>query len=754
MKQELLAPAGNLEAGYAAICYGADAVYLGLRKFSARAGAENFGEDELDTFTAYAHAKGCKVYAAINTLLQESELQELLQQLDICSRCKIDAVILQDLGVARIIRESYPELELHASTQMAVHNKEGALFLQKQGFSRIVLARELTLTEIQEIASIEGLETEAFIHGALCYSYSGLCQFSAMELGRSANRGKCMYPCRSCFKNKVTDKHLFSMKDMALRNQVLQMPVTSLKIEGRKKSPLYVAAVTDYYRRILDGKGEDFNRAENIRQIFSRPWCKFHFNGKDKNIIDADFVGHRGLPIGKIEKIVQNRIFVTIKHELGRHDGLQIDVLGMEKPFGFSVQNLRVNGKAEFAAPAGSLVEITLPPKAPQLQKNMPVYLASSGAVKGAYPISKPKPDEYLNTFAIDVMINVVTDKLQAVCGKFVAEIKGEFAPAKQPEKINEAFRIAFAKTGGTSLCLQNLQINNLENLFVPVSMMNELRRKLYEQIKPETKHGKLPMMQSVCKFSKQQWIIKTDDVSNLALLDLEKFAEVVVLLNPNMSPEDIKCLPQDNVRLALPAVCRHVNRFSKVVKSMLQAGYNKWEVANYWALEFLPINEIDITFDSSLYTMNTQAISEAQKIGAKRVTLPIEDTLENIKTITQNSPLPTVLVVYQDAPLFISAACIRDNDCVHCSGGEQWINLEKDGQKYQAFSKDCQIMLFNQAPFCIAAETSNVKTAFRRMDFCYKKYTPEQVRKTASLLFAGENVRYSRKGNINNTKI
>ena len=199
MKQELLAPAGDIEAGYAALYYGADAVYLGLQKFSARATATNFDEKNLNEFTAYAHHLGRKVYAAINTVVQEHELPDLLETLDICSRCKIDAVILQDLGVARIIKQSYPELELHASTQMAVHNKEGALFLQSLGFSRVVVARELTLPEIKEIASIEGLETEAFIHGALCYSYSGLCQFSALEMGRSANRGKCLYPCRACF---------------------------------------------------------------------------------------------------------------------------------------------------------------------------------------------------------------------------------------------------------------------------------------------------------------------------------------------------------------------------------------------------------------------------------------------------------------------------------------------------------------------------------------------------------------------------
>ena len=251
MKKELLAPAGDTEAGYAALYYGADAVYLGLKHFSARATAANFGADDLNEFVGYAHSLGRKVYVAVNTLLQEDELPELLKALDLCAKYKVDALIVQDLGVARIVREAYPELELHASTQMAVHNKEGALALQKIGFSRVVLARELTLNEIREIAAIPGLETEAFIHGALCYSYSGLCMFSSLETGKSANRGKCLYPCRAAFGGCDGEKHYISMKDMALQGEVLRMPVTSLKIEGRKKTALYVAAAVDYYRRIL-----------------------------------------------------------------------------------------------------------------------------------------------------------------------------------------------------------------------------------------------------------------------------------------------------------------------------------------------------------------------------------------------------------------------------------------------------------------------------------------------------------------------
>ena len=378
MKKELLAPAGDIEAGYAALYYGADAVYLGLKQFSARATANNFSEEELGEFTTFAHHLKRKVFVTVNTVLQDGEINDLLKNLDVCKRCGIDAVIIQDLGVARIVKKYYPEIEMHASTQMAVHNKQGAEALKKLGFSRVVLARELTLNEMKDIAKIPNLELEAFIHGALCYSYSGVWQFSSFMKGRSANRGKCLYPCRACFEKNGQRKHFFSMKDMALGEDVLKMPVTSLKIEGRKKNALYVAAVTDYYRHILDGKGADYKKEENIKQIFSRPWCKFHFNGKNKNIIDRDFVGHRGLLIGKINKISKFGIELELNHNIGRYDGLQIDVKGSEKPFGFSVQNIILNGKNVFEAKKGDFVQIELPKKHPFLEKSLNVYLASS----------------------------------------------------------------------------------------------------------------------------------------------------------------------------------------------------------------------------------------------------------------------------------------------------------------------------------------------------------------------------------------
>lgn len=749
MKKELLAPAGDLEAGYAALFYGADAVYLGLKHFSARATATNFDEEELNEFVGFAHAKGRKVYAAINTLIEENELPELLKSLDICSHCRVDAVILQDLGVARIIREQYPELELHASTQMAVHNKEGALALKKLGFSRVVLARELNLNEIKDIASIPGLETEAFIHGALCYSYSGMCLFSSLECGRSANRGKCLYPCRSEFEGENGSRHYFSMKDMALKDDILKMPVTSLKIEGRKKNALYVAAVTDYYRRILDGKGCDTAREENIKQIFSRPWSEFHLHGKDKTVVEPDFVGHRGLPAGKIEQVFKGRISLHIRHDIARHDGIQIDVPGEERPFGFSLQNMQVKGQSVFEAKAGDEVVIFLPPQAPKLEKGLAVYLASSSRVKGAYDYRRPKPGEYRQRLPLEVQVVIADDKVTAAAENVSVELTGEFLPANDIEKVEDAVRSAFAKTGDTAFELSAINIDNPRGLFVPLSLLNALRRELYAQIRPQEKTAVLPQIDKPAVVEKSGWIIRTDDLNTLSNINLNEVDEVIFLLPQAFDAERLKVIPKNKLRLALPALERAPAKYAELIRCLLDGGFKKWEAANWWGLSMLPSKGIDLSFDSSLYVLNTQAAQAAKDAGAGRITLSVEDCLGNMQALAEKSPLPVVMPVYQDAPLFTSAVCIRANLCKGCARGEKWLKLRHEGKEYLALSKNCQTMLFAGRPLCFAAEAGAVRAAYYRVDFVYRHYSPEAAAAVWNKVRRFEDVSGGTKGNL-----
>lgn len=754
MKKELLAPAGDIEAGYAALYYGADAVYLGLKHFSARATAANFDERELDEFVAYAHSLKRKVYAAINTLVQEHELPELIKSLDICSNCNVDGVILQDLGVARIIKAQYPELELHASTQMAVHNKQGALALQKTGFKRVVLARELSLAEIKDIASIPDLETEAFIHGALCYSYSGLCLFSSLDSGRSANRGKCLYPCRSLFKGEAGEQHYFSMKDMALQEDVLKLPVTSLKIEGRKKNALYVAAVTDYYRNILDGHGVPVQKEENIKQIFSRPWCKFMLNGKNKDVVDRGFVGHRGLPIGRVGQVVKGRLVFRTNHKFARHDGLQIDIDGQEKPFGFSVQDIQVKGRKVFEALPGDEAAVQLPPKSVGIAKGQKIYLASSSEVKGAYDYVKPKVGEFGRRYPVAVRLEVGADETRAYAAGAQNAVRGVFEPAADAGKTGEAAFKAFAKTGGTAFYLENLTVDNPEKRFVPMSLLNELRRGLYAKIKVDRKHGQLPEVPLPRRKEQSGWIVRTDNPACLSLIDLNEAAEVEILASVELEPDVLRTLPKSKVRIVLPALARNAVVWEKTIRQLLDAGYKKWTIGNWWALTVLPEKGIDLAFDGSLYVMNTQAAAMAAELGCRRTVLSSEDTLENMKALAGKSPLPAVMPVYQDVPLFSSAVCIRENPCGKCPRGERWMMLQKDGKTYWALSCNCQTFVFDDKPLCFAKEAPQVAADFYRVDFCYKAYSAEKAAAVWSRVRGFTDIGSCGKGNINGSVI
>lgn len=761
MKHELLAPAGSLEAGYAALHYGADAVYLGLTKFSARAGAENFTPEELDEFTAYAHTLGRKVFVALNTVLTEAEARELPEIFAVLRRTRVDALIVQDLGVFYLAKKMLPGVELHASTQMAVHNAEGAKFLQRLGFKRVVLARELSLREIQAVAeAAPDLDLEVFVHGALCYSYSGQCLFSALEYGKSANRGRCVYPCRAEFAVEEEDdneqaredwrglaggcgglrSHLFSMKDLALEEAVLKIPALSLKIEGRKKSPLYVAAVTNYYRHLLDGRKKDLKEAEDIRQIFSRPWCRFHFNGKDKNVVDAHFVGHRGLLIGKVERAGRNRLGFKTSHAVARYDGVQIDAAGDEKPFGFGARALFVNGKPAIEAAAGQYVELELPEEHPYLAVGAPVYLASSSAVKGKYAYQKPKPGAYRNRAELAVRVEIGADEVRAVCcgadgcagtaehiadgsagtnaerfAGVAAVMRGDFLPAKDAAKVEAAVREAFAKTGGTAFTVAALDIANPEARFVPVSVLNELRRGLLDKA---AEAAKMAEEEAAVQMAESRQAVRTggaeavNECENiepdaggncLATCATERQVKKLRLFRIGLetAETDWQACDMAETWFVLPQICRNTGRLAAVVQSLYDAGARKFVAENYYAFEMLRQYEgVQIGAGSFIYVMNHYATAALRDIGAAWATLALESSAENMAETAAKALVPTVQAVFAYPPLFTSAVCIRPNACKDCSRGVKRYRLKKDGRTFTAVSRDCQVQVFDTRPY------------------------------------------------------
>ncbi|MDO4418751.1 MAG: U32 family peptidase [Ruminococcus sp.] len=288
-KTEILAPAGSMESVIAAVRTGADAVYIGAKVFSARASAENFTIDEIENVCAYCRERNVKVYLTLNTLIFDSELKAALELCQNAYKAGIDAVIVQDLGLASLIRQSMPSLPLHASTQLSVHTPSGAKALKELGFSRVVLSRELSKAEIKEIADAVDIELEVFVHGALCMSVSGQCYFSAMLGSRSGNRGRCAQPCRLPFKVKGGNGYALSLKDSSLVSylrELQEMGVKSAKIEGRMKRPEYVSAAVKACREGLDEGMVSGKTAEILKSVFSRTgFTDGYYKGKrDKSL--------------------------------------------------------------------------------------------------------------------------------------------------------------------------------------------------------------------------------------------------------------------------------------------------------------------------------------------------------------------------------------------------------------------------------------------------------------------------------------
>ena len=476
MKPELLAPAGNFEAACAAFQYGADAVYLGLKRFSARASAGNFTREELARLAAYAATfePRKRIYAAINTLLTDEELNAAIEDLAFLSSVPVDGIIVQDVGLARVIRKHFPELPLHASTQMVVHNLAGAQELVRLGFSRVVTARELSPEENALIAQNTALEVEVFVHGALCYSISGLCLFSELGCGRSGNRGVCNYSCREAFEGrKQTYGHPFSMKDLSMAQHLpalIKGGIASLKIEGRMKSPLYVATVCAYYRALLDGIP---NPSPDWQTVFARPATDLMGPG----VIDSHTVGHRGAPLGKVLSVRGSVMRIHPRRNIEVHDGIQLDLPQRDgRPWGFSVASLTTEtGSRIFTACAGKVVEVGLPENHPFIPAGTEVFLASSQEVKRNYRIARPREGQMQRVWRPHLRVALAPDGVLAQAANLEVFVPGRLPPAAEANKSVEAVRKAFDTA---TFRPSSLEID-CAGLFAPLSLLNEARRQL-----------------------------------------------------------------------------------------------------------------------------------------------------------------------------------------------------------------------------------------------------------------------------------
>lgn len=493
-KIELLAPAGGLESLYAAINKGADAVYMGGSKFSARAYASNFTDDDLEKAVDYAHLYGTKIYIALNTLIKEDEIFEAFEYIKVLHSIGVDALIVQDLGIANILRKYFSDFEIHASTQMTIHNGEGALFFKHNGFQRIVLSRELSLKEIEYISKDLGIETEIFVHGALCVCYSGQCLMSSVIGGRSGNRGRCAQPCRLPYTiiNKNTNEekkaYILSPKDICNIENVedlINSGTSSLKIEGRMKRPEYVAGVVETYKKAIDSynkkhKIDKLKEKRKLMQLFNREgFSKAYFYGnKGKDMMAYNIPKNTGLFIGQILK--DNSII--LEEDIALEDGIRVG------EGGFALSKIIKDKEEVKCAKRGE--KVNLYPT--NYKRGDKLYKILDNAMMKEYGVSYVNPYENKISLKANIVFNI--NKEIEIFVNFKGETftaTGEIVqnainkPLSQ-DRIEESLK----KSGDTPFKIEYVEFKSYEEGFVPVAALNAIRRDIIEQIEKFLKNS------------------------------------------------------------------------------------------------------------------------------------------------------------------------------------------------------------------------------------------------------------------------
>lgn len=488
-KPELLSPVGNKEALVAAINAGCDAVYLGGYTFGARNYAVNFSDEELVEVINYAHIYGVKVYVTVNTIIYESETERFIEYVDFLHQNNVDAIIIQDLGMMDYLRKVYPNLEIHASTQMNVHNVEGTKLLEKLGVKRVVLARETSIDVIKEIKKNTNIEIEVFIQGALCLSYSGQCLMSSLIGGRSGNRGTCTQCCRMEYdlisdgKKVNENRYLLSTKDLNTLeyiNELIEIGVDSLKIEGRMKRPEYVYLMTSIYRKALDGGVKNINETIlSMKKIFNREFTKgFLFNEKNNLFMNQKRPNHVGFKIGKVVDVNNHFVKIKLASDIVQEDGIRI--LNSKEDVGCILNKIYLNKKLVNSANKGDVIEVSIKGK------------VNKGDI--VLKTTDKRQMEELNQLIkeerkVKIVGYVTIKKNESIIltledGKNKVTVQSDYLVEEVINNPTFKDRIIeqFKKLGNTPFVLESFDID-YEESFVKISEINELRRRAVQEL-------------------------------------------------------------------------------------------------------------------------------------------------------------------------------------------------------------------------------------------------------------------------------
>lgn len=690
---EILAPAGSLETFFAALDSGTDAVYLGLKDFSARAKAKNFTLEDLERMIAYAHRESRRVYLALNTLVKERELPRLVDLLAAVEAMGIDAVILQDMAVWRLAREFFPALELHASTQLTIHNTAGVRMLEKMGFTRVVLARELSLAEITAIHRQSSLDLEHFIHGAHCFSLSGQCSFSSWLGGMSGNRGRCAQPCRRRYHYKGRDGYFFSPNDLSaidLLPELADAGIMSFKIEGRMKSAEYVANVVSAYRQVLDAppgnRSEALTAAKQLlKASFGRPPTRGFLPGhQPTDMVNPSTTGATGIPLGQIESVDRHQASFTSREPLCKGDRLRIQPASDRPGTGFTLRELLIGRKNVSMAPAGTRVTTAVPPGL-AVQKGDTMYKVASGQ---AYTLSESAGRKRLARVTpgkLEIRLSILmptNDSLQVTAHgpgiSLTRDYPVEGFPAREQPLSAEILEKVFQRSGDTPFAMSKLSCATFPPLVIPPSRLKTIRREFYRELADQLS-SPIEQPQGNLRSAARQSLIPARSavtvVDPVFSLGLGKASDLRILKTPGIGAVSLPLLPGGLQRLenASRGLARETDRivwelplaifdeqwadYQQEVEELLARGFQRFRLHNLSQFQlFEQYTVAGLEAGSRLFTLNSQAALAWQSLGAVAATLYVEDDRANMADLLgRDLDLRLQVVAYASLPMMVS---------------------------------------------------------------------------------------------------
>ena len=696
---ELLSPVGDFDCLKAAVQNGANAVYFGSNLFSARAFAKNFDNKELEQAINYTKLRGVKTHLTLNTLIKDEEFEEAFNVAKTAYKFGIDAIIVQDLGLAINLIKSFPDIEIHASTQMTTSNLEGVKKLEQLGFKRVVLSRECSISEIEHICKNSNIEIEVFTHGALCISYSGQCLFSSMVGGRSGNRGECAQPCRLPYSlisgDKVLDKgYLLSPRDLcSLENlpRLISAGVSSLKIEGRMKSPTYVATVTKIYRKYIDLAYKflnneisnyeiDENDKKELMQVFNRgEFSTGHLlDTPNKKLIYPQKPNNMGITLGKVLKFNPNKglITVNLENEVAIGDGISFENESTKYTVS-ELMNKNINIKSGFKG-----ATVTFGRMKGNIKPGDKIFKITDKALSTEALNSYIK--EIIKTY-LSCNLEIHSNKkilVKVKSTKFNIEVNFEYdyipdiaktSPITQEKIVNQ-----FNKTLNTCFEFSDININIDDNVFIPTSILNDIRRTAINLIEEKIINSfKRKSNSLIAKIeSNSEAIIKHQEKAlllNILNTDydyskLNHFDRIYIPLKyfSDKNYEKILKVLETKFKLYIymPVVVK--DRYLSKIKKYVENALEKYNISGAVVSEMSSISLFKNMYLIANYNFNifnSYSSAEMQKLGFSSITLSPELDKSELSNICANNK---EVIVYGKIPLMTMSYCLlgKSNRC------------------------------------------------------------------------------------------